>query len=97
MSITKVINSTLHPMDDLYSQKKETNTNIVGINNNNKVYNKELKIQKKEKNFSLNNANNYVYLGSTNMPLLNNMGITLTDDGSLMLIKGKIYDLFTGL
>lgn len=97
MSITKVINSTLHPMDDLYSQKKETNTNIVGINNNNKVYNKELKIQKKEKNFSLNNANNYVYLGSTNMPLLNNMGITLTDDGSLMLIKGKTYDLFTGL
>lgn len=49
MSITKVINSTLHPMDDLYSQKKETNTNIVGINNNNKVYNKELKIQKREK------------------------------------------------
>lgn len=38
-----------------------------------------------------------MYLGSTNMPLLNNMGITLTDDGSLMLIKGKTYDLFTGL
>lgn len=64
---------------------------ISDVSNTPAVYNKNQNI----KQFSLNNANNYVYLGSTNSPLLNNMGITLDDDGTLMLIKGKTYDLFT--
>ncbi len=53
------------------------------LSNTPAVYNTNIK------QFSLNNVNNYVYLGSTNSPLLNNMGITLDDDGTLMLIKGK--------
>lgn len=95
MSEIKIINSTIHPTDTFSSKKKKTN--VVGINNSNNEYNKKNEVKKKEKEFSLNNANNYVYLGSTNMSLLNNMGVTLTDEGSLMLIKGKTYDLFTGL
>ncbi|MEQ4922076.1 hypothetical protein [Proteus hauseri] len=43
------------------------------------------------------NANNYIYLGSTNHSLLNNLGLTLEEDGSLLLIKGRSYDLFAGI
>lgn len=52
---------------------------------------------KKIENIKQINENNYVYLGSTNMSLLNNMGITLDDDGSLLLIKGRSHDLFSGI
>ncbi|MEQ5347082.1 hypothetical protein ABN253_02680 [Proteus genomosp. 6] len=70
---------------------------VEGLANSNNIYHKNNDKQKEEKKFSLNNANNYVYLGSTNTPSLNNMGITLSDDGSLTLIKGKTHDLFTGI
>ncbi|MEQ5224437.1 hypothetical protein ABN220_02195 [Proteus cibi] len=43
------------------------------------------------------NANNYIYLGSTNQSLLNTLGLTLEADGSLFLIKGRSYDLFAGI
>lgn len=78
-----------------FNGKKEKNS-VEGLANSNNIYHKNNKKQKEEKQFSLNNANNYVYLGSTNTPF-NNMGITLSDDGSLILIKGKTHDLFTGL
>ncbi len=74
----------------VFNNYKSTNY-ISDVSNTPAVYNTNIK------QFSLNNVNNYVYLGSTNSPLLNNMGITLDDDGTLMLIKGKTYDLFTGL
>lgn len=79
-----------------FNGKKEK-PSIEGLANSNNIYHKNNDKQKREKQFSLNNANNYVYLGSTNTPLFNNMGITLSDDGSLILIKGKTHDLFTGL
>lgn len=91
MKEISLINCVLRPIG-IFNNNKENN-NIIGIKNSDNNYN----VKKKENEFSLNNANNYVYLGSTNMPLLNNMGITLSDDGSLMLIKGKTHDLFTGL
>lgn len=87
--------SKLIPMGTFNGKKGKTS--IEGIANSNNVYHKNNDKQKKENQFSLNNANNYVYLGSTNTSLLNNMGITLADDGSLILIKGKTHDLFTGL
>lgn len=87
--------SKLVPMGT-FNGKKEKNL-VDGMANSNNSYRKNNDKQKEEKKFSLNNANNYVYLGSTNTPLLNNMGITLADDGSLTLIKGKTHDLFTGL
>lgn len=66
----------------VFNNYKSTNY-ISDVSNTPAVYNTNIK------QFSLNNVNNYVYLGSTNSPLLNNMGITLDDDGTLMLIKGK--------
>lgn len=91
----EMVSSKLIPMGT-FNGKKGKNR-VEGVANSNKTYHKNNDKQKKEKQFSLNNANNYVYLGSTNTPLLNNMGITLSDDGSLILIKGKTHDLFTGL
>lgn len=78
-------------------KKVDNSSNKIQISKNNKViHNAELKI-KEIKNVNKIDSNNYVYLGSTNMSLLNNMGLTLEDDGSLLLIKGKTHDLFTGL
>lgn len=87
--------SKLIPMGTFNGKKEKPS--IEGLANSNNTYHKNNDKQKEEKKFSLNNANNYVYLGSTNMSLLNNMGVTLNDDGSLILIKGKTHDLFTGL
>lgn len=87
--------SKLIPMGTFNGKKEKPS--IEGLANSNNTYHKNNDKQKEEKQFSLNNANNYVYLGSTNMSLLNNMGVTLNDDGSLILIKGKTHDLFTGL
>lgn len=89
------IPSKLIPMGTFNGKKEKPS--IEGLANSNNIYHKNNDKQKREKQFSLNNANNYVYLGSTNTPLFNNMGITLSDDGSLILIKGKTHDLFTGL
>ncbi|MBG2709745.1 hypothetical protein I4558_00880 [Proteus mirabilis] len=89
------IPSKLIPMGTFNGKKEKPS--IEGLANSNNTYHKNNDKQKEEKQFSLNNANNYVYLGSTNMSLLNNMGVTLNDDGSLILIKGKTHDLFTGL
>lgn len=89
------IPSKLMPMGTFYGKKEKPS--IKGLANSNSIYHKNHDKQKRGKQFSLNNANNYVYLGSTNTPLFNNMGITLSDDGSLILIKGKTHDLFTGL
>ncbi|WP_193016517.1 MULTISPECIES: hypothetical protein [Gammaproteobacteria] len=80
----------------IFNGRKEKNK-VISVDNSDIKYTKNSDKQKKEKYFSLNSANNYVYLGSTNMPLLNNMGVTLSDDGDLILIKGKTHDLFTGL
>lgn len=91
----EMVSSKLIPMGTFNGKKGKDR--VEGVANSNKTYHKNNDKQKKEKQFSLNNANNYVYLGSTNTPLLNNMGITLSDDGSLILIKGKTHDLFTGL
>ncbi|WP_311751973.1 hypothetical protein [Proteus columbae] len=87
--------SKLIPMGTFNGKKEKPS--IERLANSNNTYHKNNDKQKEEKQFSLNNANNYVYLGSTNMSLLNNMGVTLNDDGSLILIKGKTHDLFTGL
>lgn len=90
-----VIPSKLIPIGD-FDGKKEKYP-VEGLANSNNIYHKNNNKQKEEKDLILNNANNYVYLGSTNTSLLNNMGITLSNDGSLTLIKGKTYDLFAGL
>lgn len=91
----EIIPSKLIPIGD-FDRKKEKYP-VEGLANSNNIYHKNNNKQKEEKDFILNNANNYVYLGSTNTSLLNNMGITLSNDGSLTLIKGKTYDLFAGL
>ncbi|WP_311749921.1 hypothetical protein [Proteus penneri] len=91
----KKIDSKLTPMGTFHGRKE--GDLVRDIKNSDSIYVKTCDKQKEEKQFSLNNINNYVYLGSTNAPLLNNMGITLADDGSLILIKGKTYDLFTGI
>ncbi|MCT8249857.1 hypothetical protein [Proteus faecis] len=90
----KSVISKLIPIG-IYDGSKERHR-VKKVRNSNNTYIKKNEKQK-ENIFSLNNANNYVYLGSTNTSLLNNMGITLADDGSLLLIKGKTHDLFTGL
>ncbi|WP_109400519.1 hypothetical protein [Proteus sp. TJ1640] len=91
----KTITSKLTPMGTFHGRKE--GDLVRNVKNSDSVYTKKSDKKNEEKKFSLNNANNYVYLGSTNTPLLNNMGITLADDGSLILIKGKTHDLFTGL
>ncbi|HEK2896319.1 TPA: hypothetical protein SMT94_000406 [Proteus mirabilis] len=91
----ETIPSKLIPMGTFNGKKEKYSINTIG--NGNESYRKNNDKQKEEKQFNLNNAKNYVYLGSTNMSLLNNMGVTLDDDGSLLLIKGKTHDLFTGL
>ena len=90
----KSVISKLIPIG-IYDGSKERHR-VKKVKNSNNTYIKKNEKQKENK-FSLNNANNYVYLGSTNTSLLNNMGITLSDDGSLLLIKGKTHDLITGL
>lgn len=73
---------------------------ITGLNNTTNTLRKIENIAKNKDNvnkFSLNNAMNYVYLGATNMPIVSNMGVTLDSDGSLLFIKGKSRDLFSGL
>lgn len=73
---------------------------VLNIDNSVNLYNKKNSLgsdDKIKKTFNENNVKNYLYLGSTNTSLLNDMGITLEDDGSLLLIKGKSHDLFTGL
>ncbi|MFB0770714.1 hypothetical protein [Proteus cibi] len=73
---------------------------VIDVKNSNNLYTADINYSKPEresKYFSINKANNYVYLGSTNASLLNNMGITLEEDGSLLLIKGRSYDLFAGI
>ncbi|WP_337239033.1 hypothetical protein [Proteus faecis] len=90
----KPVISKLIPIG-IYDGSKERHR-VKKVKNSNNTYIKKNEKHKEHK-FSLNNANNYVYLGSTNTSLLNNMGITLADDGSLLLIKGKTHDLITGL
>lgn len=90
---SKLIPSTIYK-DIKFKEKGQ----ILNVDNSNNSYANNISGNEKEKkHFSLNKANNYVYLGSTNTSLLNNMGVTLEEDGSLLLIKGRSYDLFAGL
>lgn len=77
----------------VYGDKKETkNSEVNSLNNSSNVYREN----NKKKCFNSMNKNNYIYLGSTNNTVFNNMGVTLEEDGSLLLIRGETKDLFTG-
>lgn len=43
------------------------------------------------------NAKDYVFLGSCEMPIVSNMGITLSETGRLLLIAGHCRDAISGL
>ncbi|OAT46614.1 hypothetical protein M997_2095 [Proteus hauseri ATCC 700826] len=90
---SRLIPSTIYK-DIKFKEKGQ----VLNVDNSNNSYANNISSNEKEKkHFSINKANNYVYLGSTNTSLLNNMGVTLEEDGSLLLIKGRSYDLFAGL
>lgn len=91
----KVIMANL-VLSGIYGDKKETKSSIVNsINNSNNEFRKNKNSEKKC--FNSTNEDNYVYLGSTNNTVFNNMGVTLEENGSLLLIIGKTQDLFMGL
>lgn len=88
------VSSELLPLSKYKQEKILFNAKIENIRNSEKTGDQK-KINKNLLNSQ--HAINYVYLGSTNMPVLNNMGLTLEQDGSLLLVKGESYDLFKGL
>ncbi|QIG05980.1 hypothetical protein [Proteus sp. ZN5] len=79
----------------VYGDKKESkNSAVNALNNSDNTYRKNKNSEKKC--FNSMNKNNYIYLGSTNNTVFNNMGVTLEEDGSLLLIRGKTQDLIMG-
>ncbi len=78
----------------VYGDEKENkNAKINSLNNGNNEFRKSNGI----KFFNSMNKSNYIYLGSTNNTVFNTMGVTLEDDGSLLLIRGESKDLFMGM
>ncbi len=92
------LNSEMISLSKYKQGKNILSKKIENIKNSEEIYTNKNRDTNESVSF-LNNqhAINYVYLGSTNMPVLNNMGLTLEQDGSLLLVKGESYDLFKGL
>ncbi|HEJ9660257.1 TPA: hypothetical protein ACKRFJ_000931 [Proteus mirabilis] len=100
LTITKTSYSFLVPSNSFKDVKFKSKKEISSINNTNVRYknnNIENKANQETRAFNINHAMNYIYLGSTDMSIVSNMGVTLDDDGSLLFIKGKSRDLFKGL
>lgn len=100
LTITKTSYSFLVPSNSFKDIKFKSKKEISSINNTNVRYknnNIENKASQETRAFNINHAMNYIYLGSTDMSIVSNMGVTLDDDGSLLFIKGKSRDLFKGL
>ncbi|WP_368872092.1 hypothetical protein [Proteus terrae] len=89
----KIIVASLVPSGVYGDEKENKNSKVNSLNNGNNEFRKNNGI----KFFNSMNKNNYIYLGSTNNTVFNNMGVTLEEDGSLLLIRGEPKDLFTGM
>lgn len=88
--IKEIQNSSTTPM---HEKLKEGLT----LTSNNKSTRHMAKIKYNEtlaKNIS---SKNYVYCGIAKMLPINSLGMSIDDEGHLVLIKGKQYDLFKGL
>lgn len=69
----------------------------LALSGSNHILNNLVKIEYKDSEIRQINSKDYVYCGSATALPVNNLGMSIDNNGHLVLIKGESYDLFEGL
>lgn len=69
----------------------------LALSDSNHILNNLVKIEYKDSEIKQINSKDYVYCGSATTLPVNDLGMSIDNNGHLVLIKGESYDLFKGL